>query len=142
MLMHLNNKQHKLAAMMLSLFVGSWLLLLCQACFADTEEVIQHESSAEMVSPCHEIIDENPLEILNADDEHCLGACDCDALTVTVHSEKNSELKENNKFKSDVTAVISPKIVLSNRAPPGYSYSSSPERAKKPPFYTYNVLLI
>lgn len=130
------------ASMMLSLFVGSWLLLLCQACFAHAEDVVQHESSEVISSSCHDVVDENPLEIMNADDEHCLGACDCDALAVTVHSEKHSELKENIKFKIDFIAVISPKIVLSNRAPPGYLYSSSPERAIKPPFYTYNLLLI
>ena len=142
MLMQLNNKQHKLASMMLSLFVGSWLLLLCQACFAYTEDVVQQESSADISSPCHEVANESQSEIINADNEHCLGACDCDALTVTVQSEKNTELKENNQFKKDVSVVISPKIVLSNRAPPGYLYSTLPERDKKPPFYTYNVLLI
>lgn len=143
MLMQLNSKRRKIASSLLSIFMGGWFLLLCQTCLALTEtEEVNHESSIDMSDSCHELDEDSQTGISNFDDEHCLGVCDCDALTVTVQSEKNSELKENIKFKADVIAIVSPKASLSNRAPPGYLYSSSPERAKKPPFYTYNVLLI
>jgi len=139
MLMHFNNKRHNIASGILSIFVGSWLLLLCQTCMDLTDDNMgHHETSSEVTNSCH-VPDE---DINSIDDEHCLGACDCDALTVTINSDKNSESKEKVKFIPDVALAISSKITLSNRAPPGYPISSSPERAKLPPFYTYNVLLI
>jgi hypothetical protein len=143
MLIHIKNKQSKFASLTLSVFFGSWLLLLCQTCFATNNDInSQHESSSEIPVSCHTPEDIVLEEVNIEDKEHCYGVCDCDAITVTVQTEKNSELKENIKFKADVVAITSPKASLSNRAPPGSLYSSSPERAIKPPFYTYNVLLI
>ena len=142
MLMHFNNKRQKIASGILSIFMGSWLLLLCQTCMALTDDNIDHnETSSEVTNSCH-VPDGSNENINSIDDEHCLGACDCDALTVTVNSDKNSELKEKIKFFPDVVTIITPKITLPNRAPPGYPISSSPERAKLPPFYTYSILLI
>ena len=144
MLMHLNNKLRKIATGTLSIFMGGWLLLLCQTCLALTGDMQSHKepSSSGAADSCHTFQEGNQSEINIIDDEHCLGACDCDAMTITVQSEKNSELKERIKFNIDAIVIIAQKTVLSNRAPPGHLYSSLPERAKRPPFYTYNVLLI
>lgn len=144
MLMHLNNKRRKFASGILFMFMGSWLFLLCQTCLALTEDITSHKepSSSGAADSCHTLQEGIQSEINYIDDEHCLGACDCDALTVTVQSEKNSELKDRIKFNTDAIAIIAPRTALSNRAPPGYPYFSLPERAKRPPFYTYNVLLI
>jgi len=140
MLMHFNNSRRKIGSGILSIFIGSWLLLLCQTCIASTDNTMKHnETSSEVTSSCHVPDD---VSIDSIEDEHCLGACDCDALTVTVQSDKNSESKEKIKSIPDFVATITSKTTLSNRAPPGYPISSSPERAKLPPFYTYNVLLI
>jgi hypothetical protein len=139
MLMYFSNKRRKIASGILSVFMGSWLLLLCQTCIASTDNAMKHnETSSEVTNACH-VPDDN---IDSIEDEHCLGACDCDALTVTVKSDKNSDSKEKIKSILDIVATIASKTTLSNRAPPGYPISSSPERAKLPPFYTYNVLLI
>ena len=144
MLMRLNHNRRKVASGLLSMFMGSWLLLLCQTCLAYTDDFATHKESSSlgMADYCHSLEDGNQTGTSKVDDQHCLGACDCDALTVTVQSENNSELKDRIKFNIDAFAIIAPKAVLTSRASPGYPYSSSPERAKRPPFYTYNVLLI
>ncbi|MBL1140976.1 MAG: hypothetical protein HND53_03010 [Proteobacteria bacterium] len=143
--MHLKNKQRKIASITLSFFMGSWLLLLCQTCFATNDNIkSHHESSDETPVSCH--IPENiALEEINIiDDDRCLGVCDCDcdAMTITFSSDKNSELKEKTKYSSDLYSYISLEIIISTRAPPGYRIFTIPERAIFLPLQTYNVLLI
>lgn len=140
MLMTLNNKRQKIATSLLSIFLGSWLLLLCQTCSAFTEAAVHHESSTDISSPCHEL--DKDKQPTNTNDEHCLGACDCDDLIATVQSEKNSALKDNIKYKANLIAIISPEIILSYHTSPENPDSLFPEHKRKPPFYTYNVLLI
>ncbi len=143
MLMQLNNKRQKIASGILSLFMGGWLLLLCQTCLASTNDVkSHHESSSEISNPCH-VLAENVQEAnKSADDEHCLGVCDCDAITMALSSDKNSELREKIKYSPDLYSYISPEIIISTRAPPSYRIYTIPERAILLPLHTYNVLLI
>lgn len=141
--MQFKNKQRKVASITVSLFMGSWLLLLCQTCFATDNEVKSHsEPSTEASNSCH--TPENvTLEQINAvDDEHCLGACDCNAMSITFNSEKNSELKENIKYSPDLYSYIQPEVIISTRAPPGSRIFTIPDRAILLPLQTYNVLLI
>ncbi len=54
MLMQFKNKQRKIASITVSLFMGSWLLLLCQTCFAADNAIKSHsEPSTETSSSCH-----------------------------------------------------------------------------------------
>ena len=143
MLIAFKNRQSKYTTIALFAFIGSWLLLLCQACFAsDDDSKNHHEPIVEVTTSCHtpETIE---LEEINLeDDEHCLGVCDCDAMTVTFSSDKNSELKEKTKFTSDLYGYLSAEITISPRAPPNYRVSTKPDRAILLPLQTYNVLLI
>ena len=142
MLMQLKNKQRRNATIALSAFIGSWLLLLCQACFASDDSKNHHEPVIEVTTSCHtpETIELDEINL--EDDEHCLGVCDCDAMTVTFSSDKNSELKEKTKFTSDLYGYLSGEINISTRAPPNYRASTKPDRAILLPLQTYNVLLI
>ena len=140
--MQLKNMQRKNATIALSAFIGSWLLLLCQACFASDDSKNHHEPVIEVTTSCHtpETIELDEINL--EDDEHCLGVCDCDAMTVTFSSDKNSELKEKTKYASDLYGYLSGEITISTRAPPNYRVSTKPDRAILLPLQTYNVLLI
>ncbi len=143
MLAHFKNNQQKIASSALSFFMGSWLLLLCQTCFATNDNIkSHHEPVAEIATSCHtpETIELEEINVI--DDEHCLGVCDCDAMTVTFSSDKNSELKEKTKYSPDIYSYVSSEINISTRAPPNYRISTIPDRAILLPLQTYNVLLI
>tara|TARA_R110002096_G_scaffold43552_1_gene117661 strand:- start:27380 stop:27805 length:426 start_codon:yes stop_codon:yes gene_type:complete len=124
----LKNKQRPLASVALSLFVGSWLLLLCQSCLAATDEKNHFsEASTEQSAPCHE-----PLTIgddIDISEEHCLGACDCDEPSTTINGEMSPDSKGKSKYSQDIYAYTEPKKTLSNRAPPAYRISTMPEQA-------------
>ncbi|GEM_PF-1049556 len=143
MLMQFKNKQRKIASITVSLFMGSWLLLLCQTCFAADNAIKSHsEPSTETSSSCHTPENIALEQTSETNDEHCLGVCDCDAITISFSSDKNSELKEKTKYSTDIYTYVSPEIIISTRAPPGYKVSKTPERAILLPLQTYNVLLI
>lgn len=141
MLISFKSKQQKIASATLSVFLGSWLLLLCQTCLASNDEIQEHNPPAiEMTNACHE---SSPVEHdTETSDEHCLGICDCDAMTVTMSSDKVFDLTQKIKYNPDLYFYIEPLPVLSYRDPPTYRISSLPERAILLPFHTYNVLLI
>lgn len=137
MLISFKNKQRKVASITLSMFMGSWLLLLCQTCFASNDSVhMADQQMGEMTMPCHESAS------IELDKKTCFGSCDCDELNVTINSETNSEYKEKIKYSQDLHAYVVPQITLSNRAPPSYRISTAPERATLLPFQHYTVLLI
>ena len=143
MLIQLKDKQHKLATIMLSLFIGGWLLLLCQTCFAAMDEIDSHnEPITEFSDPCHTPdADEAIEEKSSVSGAHCVGVCDCDVVTATISFEKKSELKEKTKFSQDLYAYTSTPLTLLNRAPPDYRLSKTPERAIFLPLQHYTVLL-
>lgn len=142
MLILQKNKQHKLATMMLSMFVGSWLLLLCQTCFAsnDSEQVVDQQM-AEMTMPCHESVSIESVSI-DSDEKACFSPCDCDELNVTINSDTNHEYKERIKYSQVHYVSFEQKITLSNRAPPVCRIFTPPERAIHLPLQNCNVLLI
>jgi len=100
MLMQLKNKQHKIASVTLSLFVGSWLLLLCQTCLATIDDNNSHNDiSVESSSPCHlSTTDHITCEEDTLNSEHCLKSCDSDVMTITMSKVNNSELKDYTGF--------------------------------------------
>ena len=136
MLMQLKNKQHKLATMMLSIFVGSWLLLLCQTCFASNDNQMPEQQMEEMAMPCHDSTS------VDTNDKECFGPCDCDELNVVINSDSNHGKNEKIKYFQDVYVSFEQKINLSNRAPPSGLISPPPERAILLPLKSFNVLLI
>lgn len=143
MLMQFKNKQRKIASITVSLFMGSWLLLLCQTCFSADNDVKSHsEPSTEVLTSCHTPENSALEQSSEANDEPCLGVCDCDAITIAVSSDKNSELKEKTKYSSDIYSYVTTETIISTRAPPSYRISTTPERAILLPLQTYNVLLI
>lgn len=143
MLVLLNNKQHKIASVALSIFMGSWLLLVCQACFSAVDDINTHSQPTDEISNyCHSPnIDDSIDEISDVNSDHCLGVCDCDAITVTMNSDKNSDLIEKIKFSLDLYTYVEPQLKISNRASPGYRISTTPERAIFLPQQHYTVLL-
>ena len=143
MLVLLKNKQHKIASVALSIFIGSWLLLVCQECLSAADNMNTHSQAIDEISNyCHNPdVDDSIDEISDVNSDHCLGVCDCDAITVTMNSDKNSDLIEKIKFLLDVYTYVEPEITISNRAPPGYRISTTPEQAIFLPQQHYTVLL-
>ncbi len=146
MLVLLKNKQHKIASVTLSMFMGSWLLILCQNCLAAVNDINgQNKPASEISHSCHELdldIDDPRDKKNNVKNEHCLGVCDCDDLSVTINNEINSDLMEKIKFSPDLYTYYVPQITISNRAPPSYQILTMPERAILLPLQHYTVLLI
>jgi hypothetical protein len=144
MLMQLKNKQRKIASVTLSLFVGSWLLLLCQTCLATIDDSnSRSDISVESPSPCHlSTTDHMTSEKENLNSDHCLGSCDSDVLTVTISKVNNFELKEKIKSSLDLYADVGSQITLSNRARSDYRILTTPERPLLLPLQLYTVLLI
>ncbi len=143
MLVLLNNKQHKIASVALSIFMGSWLLLVCQACLSAVDDINTHSEPIDEISnDCHGLnIDDSIDELSDVNSDHCLGVCDCDAITATINSDKNSDLIEKIKFSQHLFAYVEPEIKISYRGPPDYRISTTPERAIFLPQQHYTVLL-
>jgi|TARA_R110000782_G_scaffold30891_14_gene76619 hypothetical protein len=142
MLIQLKNKQRNIASVTLSLFLGSWLLLLCQTCMALVDDVNNLIDSVAEVSDCHTTENDNAIdEIVVENEEHCLGVCDCDDLSVTTNSEKNHDLKNKIKFSQDLYAFDNPLVYQADYDLPDKLISTQPERAILLPFKRFTVLL-
>jgi len=149
MLNWFNQRRKTIAGSALGAFIGGWLLFLCQACLAQTDvdqHVIPELTAADTGMPCHE---DSPLSRTSApaDDDamadHCLGACDCDAVAASLNSveqpwaaDKPSSLNPEPAAISvvDIGKSIQRKLTASAERPP--------DRALLLPFQRYNVLLI
>lgn len=143
MLVLLKNKQQRIGSVALSIFMGSWLLLVCQSCLAAIDDSNNYNPVTESLNVCHTPnTDDANNEISDTNTEHCLGACDCDVIASALNSDKNSKiLLEKIKFSLGLFAYVEPKITLYNRAPPGYPISTTPEQAIFLPLQHYTVLL-
>ncbi|MFT5396306.1 MAG: putative metal-binding protein [Gammaproteobacteria bacterium] len=144
MLITLKHSQRKIATLVLSMFMGSWVLLFCQTCIAAIEDIDDYKTQkSELSNSCHSSEVDEPItgkdEIIN---EHCLGACDCAVITATVSSDKSSELAGKIKFSPDLFVYVASEIVLSNRVPLVYRKPTSPDQAILLPYQHYAVLLI
>ena len=144
MLIWLRNKEKNIASTAIAMFVGSWLLLFCQTCFAtsqDTGSIGLSQSKTEY--SCHIADNETDkfAEQYNTDD-HCLGVCDCDEITASLNTiEKTGYLDKFHKLSFDgVPASVSFKAkVVSNLTRHSLPI---PERAILLPLQRYAVLLI
>jgi hypothetical protein len=141
----LRNKEKNIASTAIAMFVGSWLLLFCQTCFATPQDAGSIDlSQSETESSCH-IADSKPdkfVEHYNTGDDHCLGVCDCDEITVSLNTiEKTGQSDKFHKiFPDSVPASISFKNkIASNHT---YLILPIPERAIILPLQRYALLLI
>lgn len=144
MLVLLKNKQQRIVSVALSIFMGSWLLLVCQSCLAEIDDISDNYNPlTESLSACHTPNTDDANNIISdTNTEHCLGVCDCDVIASALSSDKNSELLlEKIKSSLGLFAYVEPKITLYNRAPPDYPISTTPEQAIFLPQQHYTVLL-
>jgi len=145
MITWLKNKEKDIASTAIAMFVGSWLLLFCQTCFAASQESDSTGLSQNKIEySCHTADNETDklAEHFNTDDDHCLGVCDCDEITASLNTvEKTSHSDKFHKLTIDsvpASILFKAKIVsnLTRHSLP------IPERAILLPLQRYAVLLI
>lgn len=141
----LRNKEKNIASTAIAMFVGGWLLLFCQTCFAnsqDTDSVGLSQNKTEYA--CHTTENETDklVEHYNADDDHCLGVCDCDEVTASLNTvEKTGHSDKFHKLSID---SIPTSISFKNKIASNLTHHSLPipERAIILPLQRYAALLI
>ncbi len=141
----LRNKEKNIASTAITMFVGSWLLLFCQTCFAtsqDTNSIVPSQSNTEY--SCHTADNETDklVEHYNTDDDHCLGVCDCDEVTASLNTiEKTGQSDKFHKlFPDSVPASISFRNKIASNLT--HHRLPIPERAILLPLQRYSALLI
>ncbi len=146
----LKNRQHNIAVATLTLFLGSWLLFVCQACLAIGGDVKdQHQATTDALESCHDAglkdgiqYPVDPInEVSSVNTGHCLGVCDCDAIAATLNSDKSPNLLDKLKVSADLIAFVEPQIFLPNHFSYAYRLTPTPERAIFLPQQHYTVLL-
>jgi len=145
MLTWLRNKERDIASTAIVMFVGSWLLLFCQTCFATSQDADSTNfSQSEIIDDCHTIVNDTdkPEEPYSFDDDHCLGVCDCDEVAVSLnnieragHSDKFQKvfldsIPVSKSFKDKIVSTLTSHIF------------PIPERAILHPLQRYALLLI
>ncbi len=146
MLAWLKNSEKNIVSGTLAMFVGGWLMLFCQTCLASGESNDQSNiSNVEMAQHCHSTdCDSNNTEDQSSlNDDHCLGACDCDEMPGTLTNVET--VKHPDKFKSVsfynhifiLSSVPEQEIVNTT-----YPISIFPERLRLLPLKHFTVLLI
>lgn len=142
----LRNKEKDIASTTIVMFVGSWLLLFCQTCFAipkDTYSIDISQNKTEY--SCHTADNETDklVEHYNSDDDHCLGICDCDEITASLNSiEKTGYLDKFHKKVSIDSVVASISFKYREISSSTYQISGPPERAILLPLQRFTVFLI
>ncbi|MEQ8937728.1 MAG: hypothetical protein RLT30_03430 [Gammaproteobacteria bacterium] len=140
----IRKRQQTMAIATLSLFMGAWLLLLCQSCFANDEvnSAALHDKVVEL-EHCHDDSQQADLTQNYETEEHCTGVCDCDESTILMHSKEQNKEKNSYKFSPDIVYIIHKKS--------GYTFNFCiehvvPDRssalAQNSPVSLYNKLLI
>jgi len=141
--MQLKDKQSKIASITLSIFVGGWLLLLCQTCLAAIDINDHSKQITEASNACHTHgSDVSANKQKDDNNSHCLGACDCDDLSVIANSGKNLDLTEKIKKIPDFYIYVVPQLTLSKHPVSNYRIVTPPERTIPLPLQNYTILLI
>lgn len=142
----LRNKEKNIASTAIAMFVGSWLLLFCQTCFAtsqDTGSLGLSQNNTEEY-PCHTTENETdkPVEHYNIDDDHCLVVCDCDQITASLNTVEIAG--HSDKFNKLSIDTVPASILFKNKIASNHIYHilPIPERAIIPPLQRYALLLI
>ena len=127
------------------MFVGSWLLLFCQTCFAtsqDTGSIGPSQSNTEY--SCHTADNEanKIVEHHNTDDDHCLGVCDCDEITASLNTVEKTG--HSDKFHKPTIDSVPVSNLFKNKIVSNLTRHSLPipERSILIPLQHYVVLLI
>ena len=141
----LRNKEKNIASTAIAMFVGSWLLLFCQTCFAtsqDTGSIGPSQSNTEY--SCHTADNEanKIVEHHNTDDVHCLGVCDCDEITASLNTVEKTG--HSDKFYKLSIDSLPASISFNNKIASNLTHHTLPipERAILLPQQRYAVLLI
>ncbi len=140
----LKNKEKGIASSAIAIFVGSWLLLFCQTCFAISQEMDSIDlSQSKAEYSCHTTDNEADKHVVNYNiDDHCLGVCDCDEIMASLNTvEKTGHSDKFHKLSIDsISASISFKAkIVSNLT---HHSLPIPERAILLPLQRYAALLI
>lgn len=144
------SRKKQFASATLMLFLASWLMFICQACFAsfDEAEPAIHQAGSTTTS-CHTTDSHNHDQTVKpvAADHHCLGACDCNEISASLNSATNSFTKTEKpaeKFYYFPAAITSfPSVVNFQKAfTQPHPIPLLPDRAIFLPYQHYVVLLI
>ncbi len=141
----LRNKERNIASTAIVMFVGGWLLLFCQTCFAnsqDTSSIVPTQSNTDY--SCH-TADNEPeklVEQYNTDDDHCLGVCDCDEVTASLNTVVKTS--QADKFHKEFLDSVPASILFKNKITSNLTHHilPNPERAILLPLQRYAALLI
>ncbi len=141
----LRNKEKDIASTTIVMFVGSWLLLFCQTCFAipkDTYSIDISQNKTEYSCRTADNETDKLVEHDNSGDAHCLGICDCDVITASLNNVEKSG--HSDKFHKIFLDSISSSILFMNKIASSLTRHSLPipERAILLPLQRYAVLLI
>lgn len=144
MLAFIRKKQKPMAMTSLSMFMGAWLLLMCQTCFA-SNDVNNAELHTETVAleHCHDDSQQTHAAQNYESEEHCAGVCDCDEITILSQAKEQHKEKSSYKFSSDIISNSH-----NNTCQSHYSFTEhiSTDRtfllAQSSPVTLYNTLLI
>jgi hypothetical protein len=141
----LRNKEKNIASTAIAMFVGSWLLLICQTCFATSQDIDSIGLSQNKIEyTCHTTENEADklVEDYNSDDDHCLGVCDCDEVMASLNTvEKTGHSDKFNKLSID---IVPASILFKDKITSNFMHHSLPipERAILLPLQRYSILLI
>jgi len=141
----LRNKEKNIASTAIAMFVGGWLLLFCQTCFAasqDNGSIGLSQNNTEYTCHTADSETDKPVEHYNTDDDHCLGVCDCDEVTASLNTvEKTGHSDKFNKLSIDTFPAS---ISFKNKLASNLTNHSLPipERAILLPLQRYALLLI
>ena len=141
----LRNKEKDIASTAIAMFVGSWLLLICQTCFATSQDIDSiglSQNNTEYTCHTSENEADKLVEDYNSDDDHCLGVCDCDEVTASLNTiEKTAQSDKFHKVFLDNTPAS---VSFKNKIASNLTHHSLPipERAILLPLQRYSILLI
>ena len=144
------NRKKQFASATLMLFLASWLMFICQTCFASFHEAepVIHQAESTNTS-CHTADNyrHDQTVKLIADDHPCLGACDCNEISASLNSATHSLTKTEKQAEKDYyfpAAITSfPSVVNFQKASTQrHPIPLLPDRAIFLPHQYYVVLLI
>lgn len=140
------NRIKPIASATLMAFFASWLMFVCQTCFASLQEaelvILPSETTN---TSCHTADSSHHEQTVKpvAADTHCLGACDCDQLSASLNSvSKTENTAEKALYFPVAIASISSVVDFHKSYTQPHPVPVIPERAIFLPHQHYVVLLI
>jgi hypothetical protein len=151
MLSRLKNSEKNIASIAIAMFVGSWLLLLCQTCFATLQDSdLTSYSQEEIVKHCHTIDSETATlkgqcsshDDCHSNGDYCSGTCDYDEITVLLNSVEKTGHSDKFQKKVSIDSIFA-SISFKNKTASDFTPHKLllPEKAILLPLQHYTVLL-